>query len=154
EQMQQNAAMNNIMVERFNVAGALLVKLFGEQRREKTEFARHAARVRDTGIRSAMYSRILFVVLGLVSAVGTAVVFWIGGNLAISGTISAGTVGAFALYVTQIYQPLAQLTNTRVDVLTALVSFERVFEVLDFPSSITDRPGAVALEEPRGEVVF
>jgi ATP-binding cassette subfamily B protein len=154
EQMQQNAAMNNIMVERFNVAGALLVKLFGKQPREKDEFSRHAARVRDTGISAAMYSRILFVVLGLVSAVGTAVVFWIGGNLAISGTISAGTVGAFVLYVAQIYQPLAQLTNTRVDVLTALVSFERVFEVLDFPSSIVDRPDAVTLERPGGEVVF
>jgi ATP-binding cassette subfamily B protein len=154
EQMQQNAAMNNIMVERFNVAGALLVKLFGKQPREKAEFSRHAERVRDTGISAAMYSRVLFVVLGLVSAVGTAVVFWIGGNLAISGTISAGTVGAFVLYVSQIYQPLAQLTNTRVDVLTALVSFERVFEVLDFPSSIVDRPDAVTLEAARGEVVF
>lgn len=154
EQMQENATMNTMTAERFNVAGALLVKLFGRHERERDQFATSAARVRDIGIRGAMYSRVLFVVLGLVAAVGTAVVFFIGGNLAISGTISTGTVGAFVLYVTQIYQPLAQLTNTRVDVLTALVSFERVFEVLDFPSSITDRPGAVDLETPHGEVAF
>jgi len=105
-------------------------------------------------VRTAIYGRILFVALGLVAAVGTAVVYYVGGNLAISHTISKGTVIAFMLYVGQMYQPLAQLTNSRVDVLTALVSFERVFEVLDFPAAIADRPGAVDLTDPQGSIEF
>lgn len=154
EQMQTNAEMNTMTAERFNVSGALLVKLFGHQSDETASFSRRAARVRDIGVRGAMYSRVLFVVLGLVAAVGTAVVYWLGGRLAIDGTISAGTVAAFVVYVGQIYQPLAQLTNTRVDVLTAMVSFERVFEVLDFAPSIDDRADAVDLTDARGEIVF
>jgi ATP-binding cassette subfamily B protein len=152
EGMQQNAEMNNLTVERFNVAGALVAKMFGKRDREQAEFSARAGRVRDIGIRTAMYSRVLFIALGFVAAVGTAIVYWVGGDLAVSGAISAGTVAAFAIYVTQIYQPLAQLTNARVDVLTALVSFERVFEVLDFPPAIDDRPDAVDLEHPRGRV--
>ncbi|HVJ98735.1 MAG TPA: ABC transporter ATP-binding protein [Acidimicrobiia bacterium] len=152
--MQQNAEMNNITAERFNVAGAMLAKLFGKADRERDEFASRAASVRDVGVTTAMYSRVLFIALGLVTAIGTAVVFWVGGNLAISGTIEVGTVAAFVLYVGQIYQPLAQLTNSRVDVLTALVSFERVFEVLDFAPAITDRPDADELEDARGGVEF
>jgi ATP-binding cassette subfamily B protein len=152
--MQLNAEMNNLTVERFNVAGALLAKLFGKSDEERDRFATRAAGVRDIGVRTAIYGRILFVALGLVAAVGTAVVYYVGGNLAISGTISAGTVIAFMLYVGQMYQPLAQLTNSRVDILTALVSFERVFEVLDFPASIADRPGAVDLVDPVGRVEF
>jgi ATP-binding cassette subfamily B protein len=152
--MQLNAEMNTLSAERFNVAGALLVKLFGRTADEHAQFSSQAGRVRDIGVRSAMYSRVLFVALGLVAAVGTAVVFLIGGNLAISGTITAGTLAAFVLYVGQIYQPLAQLTNARVEVLTALVSFERVFEVLDFPAAIADRPGALELGAPRGQVVL
>ncbi len=150
--MQQNAEMNTITAERFNVAGAMLAKLFGRPDRERDEFATRAANVRDVGVTTAMYSRVLFIALGLVTAIGTAIVFWIGGDLAISGTITVGTLSAFVLYVAQIYQPLAQLTNSRVDVLTALVSFERVFEVLDFPAAIADRPDAVALVEPRGRI--
>jgi len=150
--MQQNAEMNNITAERFNVAGAMLAKLFGRPDRERSEFSARAARVRDIGITTAMYSRVLLIALGLVTAIGTAIVFWIGGDLAISGTISVGTLAAFVLYVDQIYQPLAQLTNSRVDVLTALVSFERVFEVIDFPASITDRPGAIDLVDPQGRI--
>ena len=152
--MQLNAEMNNLTVERFNVAGALLAKLFGKTDDERDRFATRASGVRDIGVRTAIYGRILFVALGLVAAVGTAVVYYVGGNLAISGTISAGTVIAFMLYVGQMYQPLAQLTNSRVDILTALVSFERVFEVLDFPASIADRPGAVDLVSPEGRVEF
>jgi ATP-binding cassette, subfamily B, bacterial len=154
ESMQLNAEMNTTIAERFNVSGAMLVKLFGRPDAERDAFARRAGRVRDNGIRSALYGRVLFVVLGLVAAVGTAVVYWFGGSLAINGTLRAGTVGAFVLYVSQIYQPLAQLTNTRVDVLSALVSFERVFEVLDFAPAISDRSGAVDLVEPRGQVEF
>jgi ATP-binding cassette, subfamily B, bacterial len=154
EGMQLNAEMNNLTVERFNVAGAMLAKLFGRRAAERDRFATRAAGVRDIGVRTAIYGRILFVALGLVAAVGTAVVYLVGGNLAISGTISTGTVVAFMMYVGQMYQPLAQLTNSRVDILTALVSFERVFEVLDFPASIADRPGAVDLVDPRGRVEF
>src|SRR5262245_29547840 len=152
EGMQLNAEMNNLTVERFNVAGALIAKLFGRRDRERDAFAVRAAGVRDIGVRTAIYGRVLFVALGLVAAVGTAVVYFVGGNLVISGTISNGTLVAFAIYVAQIYNPLAQLTNSRVDILTALVSFERVFEVLDFPASIADRPGAVDLVDPRGAV--
>ena len=154
ESMQLNAEMNTTIAERFNVSGAMLVKLFGRPDVERDAFARRAGRVRDNGIRSALYGRVLFVVLGLVAAVGTAVVYWFGGSLAINGTLRAGTVGAFVLYVSQIYQPLAQLTNTRVDVLSALVSFERVFEVLDFAPAVSDRPGAVDLAGSRGRVEF
>ena len=154
EGMQLNAEMNNLTVERFNVAGAMLAKLFGNRDEERDRFATRAAGVRDIGVRTAIYSRILFVALGLVAAVGTAVVYFVGGNLAISGTISTGTVIAFMMYVGQMYQPLAQLTNSRVDILTALVSFERVFEVLDFPAAIADRPGAVDLVEPEGRIEF
>ncbi len=150
--MQENAEMNNITAERFNVAGAMLAKLFGRPDREREVFAERAAKVRDVGISTAIYSRILLVALGLVTALGTAIVYWIGGNLAVSGTISAGTLAAFTVYVALIYQPLAQLTNSRVDVLTALVSFERVFEVIDFPAAIADRPAAVDLVDPKGRI--
>ena len=111
-----------------------------------------AGGVRDIGVRTAIYGRILFVALGLVAAVGTAVVYLVGGNLAISGALSTGSLVTFMIYVGQMYQPLAQLTNSRVDVLTALVSFERVFEVLDFPASIADRPGAIDLVDAKGSV--
>jgi ATP-binding cassette subfamily B protein len=154
ESMQLNASMNNTIAERFNVGGALVVKLFGKHRRESTTFSDRAGRVRDIGVQTAMFSRFLFAALALVAAVGTAIVYFVGGNLAISGTIGVGTIAAFAVYVSQIYQPLTQLANARVDVLTALVSFERVFEVLDFPPLISDRPGAVDLVEPVGRVEF
>jgi ATP-binding cassette subfamily B protein len=154
ESMQLNASMNNTIAERFNVGGALVVKLFGKHRRESDTFSDRAGRVRDIGVQTAMYSRILFAALGLVAAIGTAIVYFVGGNLAISGTIGVGTIAAFAVYVSQIYQPLTQLANARVDVLTALVSFERVFEVLDFPPLITNRAGAVDLVEPGGRVEF
>ncbi|MFZ4584251.1 MAG: ABC transporter ATP-binding protein [Acidimicrobiia bacterium] len=154
EQMQLNASMNNTATERFNVSGALLVKLFGRYNDERATFSGRAARVRDIGVRTAMYQRVLFVSLGFVAAVGTAVVYFIGGKLAIDGVISVGTVAAFVLYVSQIYQPLTMLTNARVDVLTAVVSFERVFEVLDFPIAIQDHPGAIDLIDPRGAVEF
>jgi ATP-binding cassette subfamily B protein len=154
EGMQLNASMNNTIAERFNVAGALVVKLFGRHERERDGFEKRAGRVRDIGLASAMYSRVLFVALGLVAAVGTAVVYFVGGNLVISRAIEIGTIAAFVVYVSQIYQPLTQLTNARVDVMTALVSFERVFEVLDFPPLVAERPGAVDLVEPEGRITF
>jgi ATP-binding cassette, subfamily B, bacterial len=154
EGMQLNASMNNTVAERFNVAGALVVKLFGKHDRELGQFKSRAERVRDIGISSAMYQRVLFVSLGLVASVGTAIVYYVGGNLVISGALSIGTVAAFAVYVSQIYTPLTQLTNARVDVLTTLVSFERVFEVLDFPPLVANRPGAFDLVAPKGRVEF
>jgi ATP-binding cassette subfamily B protein len=154
EGMQLNAEMNNLTAERFNVAGALVAKLFGRPGADRNEFERRARGVRDVGIRTAMYGRVLFVALGLVAAVGTAVVYLIGGNLAVSGTLTAGTIGAFVIYVGQIYQPLAQLSNARVDVITTLVSFERVFEVLDFPPAIVDEPAAETLSAARGAIEF
>ena len=152
EQMDLNASMNSTMTERFNVSGALLVKLFGRRTSETGEFAAHADGVRRVGVRSAVYGRTFFVALGLVGALAGAAVYWIGGQLAISGSLSVGTLVALATFVSRIYGPLTQLTNARVDVMTALVSFERVFEVLDAPVPIQDRPGAVDLVDPRGRI--
>ena len=154
EGMNLNASMNSTMTERFGVAGALLVKLFGSYRTETESFSDRAARVRDIGVRSAVYSRTFFIALGLVAAIGTAVVYWVGGQLVIADVITLGTLVALAAYVVRIYQPLTSLTNARVDVMTALVSFDRVFELLDAPNPITDRPGAVDLVAPRGRVEF
>jgi ATP-binding cassette subfamily B protein len=154
ESMQRNAAMNTTMNERFNVAGALLVMLFGRRNRELAGFSANAAAVRDIGVRSALYGQTFFVVLGLVGAVGTAAVYWLGGRLAVAGSLQPGDVVALAAYVTQVYGPLTALTNARVDVMTAFVSFERVFEVLDFESPIRDRPGAVPLDRPAGRIEF
>ena len=152
EGMDLNASMNSTMTERFGVAGAMLVKLFGRYDAERDHFGDRAGRVRDIGVRSALYSRTFFIALGLVAAVGTAAVYWVGGQLVISGAITIGTLVALAAYVTRIYQPLTALTNARVDVMTALVSFDRVFEVLDTPNPIVDRPGAVDLVDPQGRV--
>ncbi|MAT03677.1 MAG: ABC transporter [Acidimicrobiaceae bacterium] len=152
EQMQHNAAMNTQMTERFNVSGAMLVKLFGTLDREQDQFDRRAHAVRDAGVRAAMLGRVFFVALGLVAAVGTAAIYGIGGQLVVSGDITAGTLVALAALVTRVYQPLTGLTNARVDLMTSMVSFERVFEVLDAPEPISDRPGAVDLVAARGEV--
>ncbi len=152
EGMDLNSAMNTQMTERFNVAGALLVKLFGDTRTEQDEFAGRAGRVRDIGVRSAMYGRTFFIALGLVGAVGTAAVYWVGGQLVISDALSIGTLVAMAAYVTRIYTPLTSLTNARVDIMTAFVSFDRVFEILDARHPIQDRPGAVDLVEPEGRI--
>jgi ATP-binding cassette subfamily B protein len=152
QNMTTNAEMNNQMAERFNVAGALLVKLFGRQGDEVGMFSGRASKVRDTGIRAAMYGRVFFVALGLVGALGAAAIYGVGAHLVVSGGISAGTLVALAALVTRVYQPLTGLTNARVDLMTAMVSFERVFEVLDAPEFITDRPGAVDLVGPQGRV--
>lgn len=131
EQMQTNASMSSQMTERFNVAGALLVKLFGDPTREASLFSGKAAKVRDTGVRIAMANRYFFTALTLVAALATAVTYGVGGNLVIAGAISLGTLIALVALLAQMYGPLTALSNVRVDVMTALVSFERVFEVLD-----------------------
>jgi ATP-binding cassette, subfamily B, bacterial len=150
--MELTAAMNSRMTERLNVGGALLVTLFGDHGRERDEFGERAAGVRDIGIRSAVASRALMAALGLVTAAGTLVTYWVGGELVIGGDLSIGDIVAFAAYVGLAYQPLIQLTNARVDLLTSLVSFERVFEVLDLPNPIVDRPDAIELVLPAGAV--
>ncbi len=154
DSMSLNASMNQTITERFNVAGALLVKAFGRPNEERDGFAERARKVADIGISTAVLMRILFVALGLVAAIGTAAMYYVGGRLVISGAISIGTVGALVIYVGQIYMPLTQLTNARVDILTAFVSFERVFEILDFPPLIDEAPNPVTLEAPKGAVRF
>lgn len=140
-----NASMNTTMTERFNVAGALLVNLFGRPADEREYFAARAGRVRDIGIRSAMYSRAFLVALTLVAALAQALTYGFGGVLAVDGHLNAGTVVSLALLLSRLYGPLTALSNVRVDVMSALVSFERVFEVLDLTPAITDRPGADSL---------
>jgi len=142
------------MAERFNVSGAQLVKLFGRSNDETTLFAGRAAKVRDIGIKSAMYGRVFFVALGLVGALGAAAIYGIGAFLVVDGNISPGTLVALAALVTRVYSPLTGLTNARVDLMTAMVSFERVFEVLDAPEGVADRPGAVDLVAPKGMIEF
>lgn len=154
EGMNLNAEMNTTMTERFGVAGALLVKNYGRPDQEAADFAGRAAKVRDIGIRSAMFTRVFLATLGLVGSIATAAVYWFGGRQVISGAITAGTLVALAAFVVRIYEPLTSLTNARVDVMSAFVSFERVFEVLDTPNPIVDAPDAAALARPRGDVAF
>jgi ATP-binding cassette subfamily B protein len=154
EQMDRNAEMNSTMTERFSVSGAQLVKLFGNHDREATTFRHRAAAVRDLGIRSAMYGRAFMLSLGLVGAVGTALIYLVGGNYAINGDLSTGQLVTFAALVPLIYQPLTALTGARVDIMTALVSFERVFEVLDTPHGIRDSKEALDIDKVVGEVKF
>ncbi len=154
EQMQLNAEMSTQMTERFNVAGALLVKLFGRPDDEAVSFSGKAARVRDTGVRIAMANRIFFTALTLVAALATALVYGVGGNLAITGAITVGTLLALAALLGRLYGPLTALSNVRVDVMTALVSFERVFEILDLRPMVEDRPDPVALEAGPTRIEF
>ena len=149
-----NAAMNTQMTERFNVSGALLVKLFGNRKRETKQFSDRASEVRDIGIQSAMYSRTFLIALALVGAIGTALVYWIGGQLVISDAITLGTLVALAALVTRIYEPLTALSSARVDIMTALVSFDRVFEVLDLRNSLDDKDDAIDLPPSKGAIEF
>ncbi|HEX8769906.1 MAG TPA: ABC transporter ATP-binding protein, partial [Acidimicrobiales bacterium] len=147
-----DAQMNAMMAERFNVSGALLVKLFGRPKREAEEFSDKAAKVRDIGIKTAFYGRVFFAVLGLLGAVGTVLIYWLGTRMVVEGALTLGTLTALAVYVARIYSPLTLLTNAQVDIMTALVSFGRVFEVLDATRLIDDRPGAYDLVDPRGQI--
>ncbi len=149
-----NASMNATMTERFNVAGALLVKLFGRPADEDSSFRGRAARVRDIGITSAMYGRAFFVALTLVASLAQALVYGLGGYYAIQGHLSAGTVVTLALLLTRLYGPLTALSNARVDIMSALVSFDRVFEVLDLPPMIADAPDATDLPPGASSVEF
>ncbi|MDQ6649206.1 MAG: ABC transporter ATP-binding protein/permease [Actinomycetota bacterium] len=154
EGYQLNASMNTTMTERFNVSGALLVKLFGRPEEETRSFTARAGRVRDIGILSAMYSRTFFVALTLVASLATALVYGLGGYLAITRGLTVGTVVALAALLGRLYGPLTALSNVRVDVMTALVSFERVFEVLDLPPMIDEKPDAVELPANARSIEF
>src|SRR5215207_9761873 len=149
-----NASMNATMTERFNVAGALLVKLFGRQSSEADAFRGRAARVRDIGVLSAMYGRTFFTALTLVAALATALVYGLGGYLAFNGSLSAGDVVALALLLSRLYGPLTALANVRVDVMSAMVSFDRVFEVLDLQPMITEAPDAVPVPADDRSIEF
>jgi ABC-type multidrug transport system fused ATPase/permease subunit len=150
ENAELNAAMGSQMTERFSAPGATLVKLFGRPDAEAAEFTTRARRVRDIGVRTAMVSRVFVAALSLVSALAQALIYGLGGYLAVTGQIEAGTVVTLALLLTRLYSPMTALANARVDVMSALVSFERVFEVLDLPPMITERPDAREL--PAGPV--
>jgi ATP-binding cassette subfamily B protein len=145
ESMQLNAQMGSTMTERFNVAGALLVKLFGRPRQESETFGNRAIQVRDIGIVQAMYGQVFFVTLTLLASLVTALVYGLGGTLVINGTLQIGTLVALTTLLGRVYGPIASLSNVQINVMTALVSFDRVFEVLDLKPLIADRPDAEVL---------
>ncbi|MGZ5495767.1 MAG: ABC transporter ATP-binding protein [Candidatus Aminicenantales bacterium] len=155
QQMTLNAEMNAMMDETLNVSGALLVKLFGRGPDEVSRFRGRAESVRQAGVRQAYMMRWFFLTVSLISAVGTVVVFWGGGLLVLRGAgFTIGTMVAFTSYLGMLYGPLSALTNARMDLATSLVSFERVFEVLDLPLEIAERPDAKTLKAVRGTVRF
>lgn len=154
QQMDYNAQMNAMMNETLNIGGALLVKLFGRNAVEVERFRSRAARVRDTGIRQAVVASQFFVMIGLVSAIGTALVYGIGGYLVIQEDFSIGTIVAFGSYLSTLYGALQALANAPVAFATSVVSFERVFEVIDLPMDIPENPAPIELKDTRGELVF
>ncbi|WP_148613357.1 ABC transporter ATP-binding protein [Nocardioides rubriscoriae] len=154
EQMNGNADLGNVMTERFNVGGAMLLKLFGRRGDEDELFAAKAARVRDLGIRISLITRVFGASMMLVPALATALVYGVGGHLAVDGTLTVGTLLALATLLLRLLGPLQGLSNVRIDVMTALVSFERVFEVLDLPSLITQKHDAIVLPRDAGRLEF
>jgi ATP-binding cassette subfamily B protein len=154
EHMEANAQMNAMMNETLNIGGALLVKLFGRTRLEVTRFEERASAVRDIGIRRGVLGTTFFVIIGLLSAVGTALIYGLGGYLAVIGTFTIGTIVAFGSYLTSLYSALQGLTNAPVEFATSIVSFERVFEVIDLPQEIQEKEAAIRVENSRGELAF
>lgn len=149
-----HAALNSIMVERFNVAGAQLAKLFGRRREDSESFKAKASRVSEINVRRAIYGRLLFTALMLMASLATALAYGWGGVLAVKHTLDVGTVVALASYLVRLYAPLIGLSNIQVSVMTALVSFDRVFEVLDLPPMIREKPGAIPLPPGPAKIVF
>lgn len=154
EQMQYNAQMNAMMNETLNISGTLLVKLFGRREMEVDRFDDRSGKVRDVGIRRAIIGAQFFVVISLVSAMGTALVYWVGGHLVLAETFTIGTIVAFGAFLTQLYGPLQALTNAPVDFATSIVSFERVFEIIDLPLEIDEKPDARTLKDVDGKLTF
>jgi ATP-binding cassette subfamily B protein len=153
-QMNGNADLGNLMTERFNVGGAMLLKLFGRRGEEDELFATKAAVVRDLGVRISLVTRVFAAAMAAIPALATALVYGVGGQLAISKTLTVGTVLALATLLLRLLGPLQGLSNVRIDVMTALVSFERVFEVLDLPSLIQEKPDAAALPRDASRLEF
>ena len=149
-----NAKMISMMTERFNVAGALLVKLFGEPLREIQSFEEKAGRVRDIGVTQAMYTRVFMAAILLTASLATALVYGWGGVLAADGALQVGTVVALTAYLNRLYGPLTALSNVQVDIMTALVSFDRVFEVLDLEPMVAEKPNAVAIPNGPATIEF
>ena len=154
EQMEANAQMNAMMNETLNIGGELLVKLFGQQKAESARFVLRALKVKDLGVKRAVYGSVFFVIVGLLSAVGTALVYGFGGYQAIIGTFTVGTIVAFGSYLSQLYGALQSLANSPVEFSTSVVSFERVFEIVDLPIEIDEKPGALELTDTTGEIKF
>jgi len=154
EQLDKNAKMNAVMHELLNISGALLVKLFGRASAEDERFRERAAAVRDSGVRRAVTGMMFFASIGLISAVGVALVYGAGGYLVIGGTLTVGTIVALAAYLASLYSAMQNLTNAPVDFATSMVSFERVFEVLDLHHEIMEKPGARVLSGVRGVLAF
>jgi ATP-binding cassette, subfamily B, bacterial len=154
QQMDGNADLGTVMTERFNVGGAMLLKLFGRRQEEDALFAEKAARVRDLGVRISLITRVFGASMMAVPALAAALVYGVGGHLAISGTLTVGTLLALATLLLRLLGPLQGLSNVRIDVMTALVSFERVFEVLDLPSLIQERHGATRLPVTASRLEF
>ena len=149
-----NASMSATMTERFNVSGALLVSLYGDAGREKAEFSTKARKVADIGISIALLNRLFFIALTSIAAIATAVAYGVGGHLAIAQQLTVGTLLAITALLARLYGPLTALSNVRVDVMSALVSFERVFEVLDLKPMVVDSPNARVLKTDRPELTF
>jgi len=154
QQMELNGQMYTHMVETLNIGGALLIKLFGRSGDEQTRFTKRASAVRDIGIKRAVYSSLFSVTISLVGAVGTAIVYGIGGYLVIKGSFTIGTVVAFGSYLGQLYSSLQGLANAPVEFSTSLVSFERVFEVIDLPQDILEIPDSIILDDVKGDIEF
>ncbi|MEE8457994.1 MAG: ABC transporter ATP-binding protein, partial [Acidimicrobiia bacterium] len=153
-QMAANAEMNSVMQETLSVSGALLVKLFGRSDFEHDRFAVHASQVRDLGVSQATIGRWFFMALGLVAALGTAATFWLGAVFVINGTLTIGTIVALSAYLGSLYGPMSALANARVEFTTSLVSFERVFELLDMPIDIKEAESPVEVDHIAGRVEF
>jgi ATP-binding cassette, subfamily B, bacterial len=154
QQMDAVAQMNALMNETLNIGGALLVKLFGRSQTENTRFHERASSVRDLGVKRAVQGTIFFIIIGFLSAIGTALVFGLGGYLVMKGSFTIGTIVAFGAYLATLYGALQGLANAPVDFATSMVSFERVFEVIDLPLEIAEKPNALALEKVGGDLVF
>ncbi|MFN8527999.1 MAG: ABC transporter ATP-binding protein [Anaerolineae bacterium] len=153
-QMEINAQMNAMVGETLNVSGALLVKLFGRVNLETERFIERAGQVRDNGIRRAVWGSFFWTLLGAVSIISTMLVYWVGGHLVLSGVFTIGTIVAFAAYLGQMYGPMQYLVDVPIEFATSMVSFERVFEIIDQPLEIDERPNAIALTDIRGQLTF
>ncbi len=152
--MEHNADMSNVVSQTLNINGALLVKTFGSQARELMNFGTSNANVRDNGIRRARVGQMFFLGLSIAGTIGTGLIYWAGGYMVLNGTITAGTIVAFAAYLARLYGPLTSLTTVHSDFIQSLVSFERVFEYLDKPVEIQDSPNAFVFENVQGQIRF